>query len=79
MTLVCFFLDFIGFIVQLARFASFSGDERADVLLLITCYIFMIIDVYYACWVKSVTMNLPPKMREYSTVAIIGFGNKFKR
>ena len=24
-------------------------------------------------------MNLPPKMREYSTVAMIGFGNKFKR
>ena len=39
----------------------------------------MIIDFYYVCWVKSVNLNLPPKLREYSTTAMMGFGTRFKR
>ena len=56
-----------------------AGDERADVLMIGACYVFLIIDFYYVCWVKSVNLNLPPKLRESSTAAMMGFGNKFKR
>lgn len=55
-----------------------AGDERADAMLIGACYIFLIVDFYYACWVKSVNMNLPHKLRESSTAALMGFGNKFK-
>ena len=79
LTLVCIACDLIGFIIQLVRFAEMAGDERADAMLIGACYIFLIVDFYYACWVKSVNMNLPPKLRESSTSALMGFGNKFKR
>ena len=79
LTLVCILCDLIAFIVQLVRFAEMEGEERADVLLLCACYIFLIIDFYYVCWVKSISLNLPEKLRETSTAALLGFGNSFKR
>lgn len=56
-----------------------AGDERADAMMIAACYVFLIIDFYYACWIKSVNLSLPHKMRESSTAAMMGFGNKFKR
>ena len=79
MTILCALLDFIGFFVQLVRFSKTEGDERADVLLIVASYLFLIVDFYYVCWLKSVNMSLPPKYREYSTTAMMGFGTKFKR
>ena len=79
MTLVCAGCDLLGFLIQLVRFAEEAGDERADVLMIGACYVFLVIDFYYACWIKSVNLNLPPKLRESSTTAMMGFGNKFKR
>lgn len=48
-------------------------------LLIAACYVFLIIDFYYVCWLKSVNLSLPAKLRESSTAAMMGFGNKFKR
>ena len=79
LTIICIVFDTIGFIAELVRFGKLEGDERADVLLLVTSYVFLIIDFYYVCWVQSVRMNLPKKLQEYSTSAMYGFGTKFKR
>ena len=65
--------------IELIRFAELEGDEKSDVLLIITCYIFLIIDWYYVCWVKSLTLNLPPKYKETSTKAMLGFGDALQR
>lgn len=79
LTLVCGVCDAIGFLIQLIRFGKLSGDERADVLLIVTCYIFLIVDFYYVCWVKNMTQTLPGKYKEHASAAILGFGHKFKR
>jgi hypothetical protein len=39
----------------------------------------LITDGYFVCWAKSVTLQLPPKFREASIAALLGFGNRFKR
>ena len=79
LTMVCILCDLIGFIIQLVRFAEMAGDERADAMMIGACYVFLVVDFYYACWIKSVNLNLPAKLRESSTAAMMGFGNKFKR
>lgn len=56
LTMVCCVADVIAFIVQLVRFSKLEGDEKSDVLLLSTCYLFLIIDFYYACWIKNVRL-----------------------
>jgi hypothetical protein len=53
LTVVCAALDLLGFMIQLVRFAELDGDEKSDVLLIVTCYIFLIIDWYYVCWVRN--------------------------
>ena len=56
-----------------------AGDERADAMMIGSCYILLIVDFYYACWVKSVNLSLPPKLRESSSAAMMGFGTRFKQ
>ena len=79
LTVVCAALDLLGFMIQLVRFAELDGDEKSDVLLIVTCYIFLIIDWYYVCWVRNLQVNLPPKYKEHATKAMIGFGHNLQR
>ena len=39
----------------------------------------MVMDFYYVFWVKSVTLNVPPRYKEHTSAAILGFGESFKR
>ena len=71
--------DLLGFFIELIRFAELDGDEKSDVLLLVTCYMLLIIDWYYVCWVKNIQINLPPKYKEHASKAMFGFGNNLKR
>ena len=79
LTLVCGVCDSIGFLIELIKFAKLAGDERADVLLIVTCYVFIILDFFYVCWVANMTQTLPEKYKEHAVAAILGFGNKFKQ
>ena len=79
LTVACAVLDLIAFFVQVVRFAEKAGDERADVLLLVSCYICLITDGYYIFWVKNLTSQLPPRYKQASTAALLGFGEEMKR
>lgn len=47
--------------------------------MLVASYVCLITDGYYFVWVKNITSQMPPKHRETSTAALLGFGNEFKR
>ena len=48
-------------------------------LLFVASYVCLITDGYYFFWVKNITAQLPPKHRETSISALLGYGNAFKR
>jgi hypothetical protein len=77
MTMVCLVGDLLDTVCQVLRFGK-PGDEYSDLLLLVVCYIFLLIDVFYFLWVSHMSLKVPAEQQQYIGSALLGFGSKMR-
>ena len=54
------------------------GDEYPDILLLASCFVFMMCDAYYVLWAVHLQMNLPDELRTPTMAALQGSSAKLE-
>ncbi len=77
LTVACLVTDLLQLFIQLVRFGR-DGDEYSDMTLLLCCFIFLSLDLFYGVWAKQVQSKFPDEISEPVSKALFGYATEMK-
>jgi len=77
LTILCYCLDGINFLIQYRFFGS-NKVQGPVMILIIASLLYYVLDVMYLVWVVNIKDKLPPKLSKGVSDGMLGFTNTIK-